>query len=131
MRRGTSARTSSMSSSSFFRIKNSYRKSVRTNSTGSSSAVSSGSSGSELDFDGDDLEDEDEEGEEEEDEDFGDMYINGDQDDIFDGAILKQILNKKHPVRITLKLQVTESTFSVWETVSEGRRDGQSCGLGY
>lgn len=122
-----------MSSSSFFRIKNSYRKSVRTNSTGSSSAVSSGSSGSELDFDGDDLEDEDDEGEEEEDEDedFGDMYINGDQDDIFDGAILKQILNKKHPVRITLKLQVTESTFSVWETVSEGRRDGQSCGLGY
>lgn len=118
MRRGVAARTSSVSSSSFFRIKNSYRKASRTTSTGSSSGASSGtsSSGSELDFDGEDLDDE-------EDsvigvEDFGDMYINEDQSDLFDGAILKQILNKEAPVKITLKLQVTETTFSVWETVS-------------
>lgn len=116
-----------MSSSSFFRIKNSYRKSGRTTSTGSSSGASSNSSGSELDFDvEDDVEDIDEEAEaevEEEDddddlEDFGDMYINEqEQDDLFDGAILKQIQGKREPVRLTLKLQVTESTFSVWETV--------------
>lgn len=129
MRRRTSTRTSSVSSSSFFRIKNSYRKSVRTSSTGSSSGASSisgrsVSSGSEEDFDADDLVDEDEEeGEEDDDddviglEDFGDMYINEAADDQFDGAILKQILNKREPVRITLKLQVTETTFSVWETV--------------
>lgn len=120
LRRGVGARTSSVSSSSFFRIKNSYRKSSRTTSTGSSSGASSGtsSSGSELDFDGEDLDEDDEEDSVIGVEDFGDMYINEDQSDLFDGAILKQILNKKAPVKITLKLQVTETTFSVWETVS-------------
>lgn len=51
-------------------------------------------------------------------EDFGNMYINEEQSELFDEAILKQILSKTAPVKITLKLQVTESTFSVWETVS-------------
>lgn len=83
----------------------------------------SNSSGSVLDFDGEDLE-EDEDSEEDDViglEDFGDMYINEEQNNLFDGAILKQILNKRAPVRITLKLQVTETTFSVWETVSRGK----------
>lgn len=120
MRRGTSARTSSTSSSSFFRIKNSYRKprnSTRTSSTGSSSVASSS------DFD-DDFEPEDVDEDEDDDdaielEHFGNMYINEEQqNELFDEAVLKQILNKTAPVRITLKLQVTESTFSVWETVS-------------
>lgn len=123
MKRGTSTRTSSMSSASFFRIKNSYRKSGRTTSTGSSSGASSNSSnssGSELDFDVEEGDEEEHELEDEEEEDdvIGDMYINEqEQDDLFDGAILKQIQGKREPVRLTLKLQVTETTFSVWETV--------------
>lgn len=120
MRRGTSARTSS-TSSSFFRIKNSYRKprnSVRTSSTGSSSAASSTSSSSDFEdeFEGEDSEEGDDDVIEL--EDFGNMYINEEQSELFDEAILKQILSKTAPVKITLKLQVTESTFSVWETVS-------------
>lgn len=80
-----------------------------------------GSTSSNSDFD-DEFEGEDsEEGDDDviELEDFGNMYINEEQSELFDEAILKQILSKTAPVKITLKLQVTESTFSVWETVSE------------
>ena len=32
-------------------------------------------------------------------------------------ATVKKILGRKEPTRITLKLHVTENTFSIWETV--------------
>uniref|UniRef100_A0A1B0CKD9 Ornithine decarboxylase antizyme n=2 Tax=Lutzomyia longipalpis TaxID=7200 RepID=A0A1B0CKD9_LUTLO len=38
-------------------------------------------------------------------------YYNDDYNDI-----LKRILNKQHPVRISLKLYVTENTYSIWDT---------------
>lgn len=92
---------------------------MRTSSTGSSSVAGSTSSNSDFDdeFEGEDSEEGDDDVIEL--EDFGNMYINEEQSELFDEAILKQILNKTAPVKITLKLQVTESTFSVWETVSE------------
>ncbi|XP_059610809.1 ornithine decarboxylase antizyme [Phlebotomus argentipes] len=39
-------------------------------------------------------------------------YDNDDYNDI-----LKRILNKQHPVRISLKLYVTENTYSIWDTI--------------
>lgn len=91
---------------------------MRTSSTGSSSVASSTSSSSDFEdeFEGEDSEEGDDDVIEL--EDFGNMYINEEQSELFDEAILKQILSKTAPVKITLKLQVTESTFSVWETVS-------------
>uniref|UniRef100_A0A1B0D1T9 Ornithine decarboxylase antizyme n=1 Tax=Phlebotomus papatasi TaxID=29031 RepID=A0A1B0D1T9_PHLPP len=43
-----------------------------------------------------------------------------DNDDYDD--ILKRILNKQHPVRISLKLFVTESTYSIWDTILDRSR---------
>ncbi|XP_055696475.1 ornithine decarboxylase antizyme [Lutzomyia longipalpis] len=44
-------------------------------------------------------------------------YYNDDYNDI-----LKRILNKQHPVRISLKLYVTENTYSIWDTILDRSR---------
>lgn len=130
-----SARTSSTSSSSFFRIKNSYRKTSTSSST-NTATTSGASSASESHDDNTDTEED-----EEEDnnsggrgsghdlsnngsggafsDNFSDLCIN---ESPLDEANIEKIRGKSEPVHITLKLQVTESTFSVWETVR--RREG-------
>ncbi|GAB0093810.1 Ornithine decarboxylase antizyme [Sergentomyia squamirostris] len=52
--------------------------------------------------------------------DYMDTTLDYDNDDYDD--ILKRILNKQHPVRISLKLFVTENTYSIWDTILDRSR---------